>query len=234
MFTLNDPKLTKQEEVFLLALQTDSELKKEVEKEKAKGNTFCFPSYWVVNNEDLIKLNRAAHQIDTCFDFDKEGLEQIFPHYENLLFEGERVEIGEWDKTYERWSSHSYQRVGVVFLKGLFESFEEEGFRIRSMKPEAEDEEELAIQYPFSFGKWSMGYTSFGLIDIPLHCLDEYEDRRVYERHYFLNQDYKDTKSKFLKDKEDWVKSHRSKKKKSTNPLVKKLRQKKHKGGFGQ
>ena len=109
MFNLNDPKLTKQEKVFLLALQTDSELKKEVEKEKAKGNTFCFPSYWVVNNEDLIKLNRAAHQIDTCFDFDKEGLEQIFPHYENLLFEGERVEIGEWDKTYARWSSHSYQ-----------------------------------------------------------------------------------------------------------------------------
>ena len=230
MFNLNDPKLTKQEKVFLLALQTDSELKKEVEKEKAKGNTFCFPSYWVVNNEDLIKLNRAAHQIDTCFDFDKEGLEQIFPHYQNLLLEGERVEIGEWDKTYDRWSSHSYQRVGVVFLNGLFDGFEKQGIHIRTMKPDEEEKAELALKYPFSFGNLSMGFTSFGLIDIPLYCLDEYEDRRVYERHYFINEAYKETKKRFLKDKEDYWKKQS---KKSTNPLVKKLRQKKKKGGFG-
>ena len=120
MFNLNNPKLTKQEKVFLLSLQTDSKFKKEVDREKAKGNNICFPSYWVVNTEDLIRFNRAAHQIDTAFDFYKEWLELIFPYHQNLLFEGERVEIGEWDKTYERWSPHSYQRVGIVLPIRVF------------------------------------------------------------------------------------------------------------------
>jgi len=41
MFNLNVPKLTKQAKVFLFALQTDSELKKEVRREKANGNNIC-------------------------------------------------------------------------------------------------------------------------------------------------------------------------------------------------
>jgi len=58
------------------------------------------------------------------------------------------------------------------------------------------------------------------VLDIPLHCLDEYEDRRVYERYYFINEAYKETKKRFLKDKEDYWKKQSKKKKKN-------------RGGFG-
>ena len=76
MFNLNDPKLTKQEKEFMLSLQTDKELDKEVIRQKQKGNNICFPSYWVVQTKDLIKFNKGAHQIDTSFDFYAEELEK--------------------------------------------------------------------------------------------------------------------------------------------------------------
>ena len=124
MFNLNDPKLTKQEKEFMLSLQTDKELDKEVIRQKQKGNNICFPSYWVVQMKDLIKFNKGAHQIDTSFDFYADELEKHHPDFDCLLFEGERVEIGEWDKTYKRWSSHSYQRVGVICIDGKFHNIE--------------------------------------------------------------------------------------------------------------
>ena len=91
------------------------------------GNNICFPSYWVVQIKDLIKFNKGAHQIDTSFDFYADELEKHHPDFDCLLFEGERVEIGEWDKTYKRWSSHSYQRVGVIWIDGKFHSMDEDG-----------------------------------------------------------------------------------------------------------
>ena len=57
MFNLNDPKLTKQEKEFMLSLQTDKELEKEVNQQIKDGNKYCFPSYWVVQMKDLIKFN---------------------------------------------------------------------------------------------------------------------------------------------------------------------------------
>ena len=233
MFNLNNPKLTKQQKEYLLALQTDKDFKQEVDREKAQGNNICFPSYWVVNVEDLIRFNKGAHQIDSCFDFEKEGLEQIHPHFECVLFEGERVEIGEWDETYKRWSSHSYQRVGVLFIQGIFEGFKEDGFTIcQPVQIEEEDRRELEILYPFSFGEKAPNKFSWGMIDIPLHLLEVYEDRRFYERHYFVSPRYEYTKNFYLKDKEDFFK--RKSMKTSHISLLKKLRQKKNKGGFAK
>ena len=231
MFNLNNPKLTKQKKEYLLALQTDKDFKAEVEQQTKEGNNICFPSYWVVNVEDLIRFNKGAHQIDTCFDFEKEGLEQIHPHFDCVLFEGERVEIGEWDDTYNRWSSHSYQRVGVLFIQGIFEGFKEDGFCIcQPAEIEEEERKELEILYPYSFGEKAPDMGSWGMIDIPLHLLEAYEDRRVYERHYFISPRYEDTRKFYVKDKEDFFK--RKLLAKSTNSLVNKLRQKKNKGGF--
>ena len=232
MFNLKTPKLTKQEKVFLHSLQTDSKFKKEVDREKAKGNNICFPSYWVVNTEDLIRFNRAAHQIDTAFDFYKEWLELIFPYHQNLLFEGERVEIGQWDKTYERWSPHSYQRVGVVFLDGVFDCITDKGIWIKGLQPIEERKNELEKEYPYSFGN-DKKIHSFGVLDIPLHCLDEYEDKRVYKRTYAINEPYRTTKKEQLKRNWNCRKKQKKQSKKPTNPLVEKLRHKKKKGGFG-
>ena len=44
-----------------------------------------------------------------------------------------RVEIGEWDKTYKRWSSHSYQRVGVIWIDGKFHSIEDGNIAVKQL-----------------------------------------------------------------------------------------------------
>ena len=236
MINLNDPKLTKQEKSFMLALQTDKELKAQVDKEKARGNNYCFNSYWVVQTKDIIAFNKGAHQIDTCFDFEKEGIEQIFPEFHNILFEGERVEIGEWDKTYKRWSSHSYQRVGVVFINGSFGGFKDGHILMGSYEPEKEHKDHLEFLYPESFGK-NISRTTFGLIDIPLHLLEDFEEKRVYERSFWLSNAYDKTKAKYLKDRQDFfIRSKKNKAKVNAfrNSKRKKSDFKSFGGGFGK
>ena len=237
MFNLNDPKLTKQQKEFLLALQTDKELKEEVEKEKLKGNNICFPSYWLLKIKDLIEFNKAAHQIDTCFDFEKDGLDYIYPEWHNICFEGERVEIGEWDETYKRWSSHSYQRLGVIFVNGIFGGFKDGHMLIGTYEPEKEHKDHMEFKYPLSFGKEKVKGNTFGMIDIPLHLLNDYEEERVYERNYFIGKTYEETKSKYLQQKLDYEAG-----KTATKTKIKQFRKSNRKkkdfksfgGGFGK
>ena len=67
---------------------------------------------------------------DCWYDFYKERLEEIAPNIlDVILLEGDRVEEGEWDTTYERWCPASYQRVLlVVNTNGKFHGFEEGAF----------------------------------------------------------------------------------------------------------
>ena len=262
MFNLNDPKLTKQQKEFMLSLQTDKELKEEVDRHKLEGFNRCFPSYWVVKVEDLIEFNKAAHQIDTAFDFDKEGLEEHHPEFDCLMFEGERVEIGEWDETYKRWSSHSYQRVGVIFIHGSFEGLDKKGIsygrfipeldELNTEDPDGEDYispdteeykelkkhiEDIEFKYPASFGKNKTPKNCLGMIDIPLHLLNDYEDKRVYDRQFFISRGYEGVKECYLKDREDYYEGvDKAKKniKKFKNSKRKKKDFKSFGGGFGK
>ena len=289
MFNLNDPKLTKQEREFILSLQTDKELEKKVVLQKKDGNNICFPSFWVVQTKDLIKFNKGAHQIDTSFDFYADELEKHHPDFDCLLYEGERVEIGEWDKTYKRWSSHSYQRVGVICIDGKFHNIEDGKVSIKAVPsidnllehyidalikdiqekkiPDLQEEEELTpeqleelrnvireqmindedlaeekkkledwkFQYPNSFSEHSLQWT--GLIDIPLHLLNEYEENRVYEKQFFISKEYEKQIERQLKNKEDYIKGRNQTKqkiKKYTNSSRKKKSfRKSFGGGFG-
>jgi len=237
MIDLTDTKLTKQEKEFMLSLQTNKELREEVEAEKKNGFHICFPSFWAVEVADLIKFNKGAHQIDTCFDFDKKGLEEFHPNFDCLLFEGERVEIGEWDKTYKRWSSHSYQRVGVIFLHGKYYGFKNGQIKIAFYEPEEGQEKNMEFLYPASYGKNKVSKQSLGMIDIPLHLLNDYEDRRVNERTFHISKSYENIKRKYLKDREDYyfgVKKNKLKIQKCRNSNRKKKSFKKSfGGGFG-
>ena len=295
MFNLNDPKLTKQEKEFMLSLQLDKELSKKLEEEKEKGNNICFPSYWVVQMKDLIKFNKGAHQIDTSFDFYADELEKHHPDFDCLLFEGERVEIGEWDKTYKRWSSHSYQRVGVIWIDGKFCSIEDGNIAVKKLEdydtmlehhidkyidglikdikekkiPELQEEEEeltpeqieeirnavreelvkdedyekekqkveeWKFQYPYSFSEHPLQWS--GVIDIPLHLLNEYEEKRVFDYSFFISKQYEKVIQAQLKNKEDYIKGRNQTKKKikkfKNSTRNKKSFRKSFGGGFGQ
>ena len=279
MFNLNNPKLTKQEKEFMLSLQLDKELSKKLEEEKEKGNNICFPSYWVVQTKDLIKFNKGAHQIDNSFDFYAEELEKHHPDFDVILLEGERVEIGEWDKTYKRWSSHSYQRVCVVWINGKFHGFNDEGISISRM-PSSVDEiiehsiekslkdaeqyaletnkeelskeqldeirkclwdeiekekdlieetkkqrEDLEFQYPHSFGE--NAFQGLGIIDIPLHLLNEYEENRVNDWQFIFSNEYEKAIERQLKAREDYYKKGKENRKK-----IKKYKNTKRKGTY--
>ena len=291
MFNLNDPKLTKQEREFILSLQTDKELEKEVVRQKQDGNNICFPSYWVVQTKDLIKFNKGAHQIDTSFDFYADELEKHHPDFDCVLFEGERVEIGEWDKTYKRWSSHSYQRVGVIWIDGKFHSIEdghiaikklpsydnlldhyiddyiddlikglekEKNLTAEELTPEQLEElrnavreemvnnehieeqkqqlEDWKFQYPNSFCEHPLQWS--GVIDIPLHLLNEYEENRVFDKQFYISQQYEKVVEAQLKNKEDYIKGRNQTKKKikkfKNSTRNKKSFRKSFGGGFGQ
>ena len=311
MFNLNDPKLTKQEREFILSLQTDKELEKKVVLQKKDGNNICFPSFWVVQTKDLIKFNKGAHQIDTSFDFYAEELEKHHPDFDCLLFEGERVEIGEWDKTYKRWSSHSYQRVGVIWIDGKFHSIEDGNIAVnqlgdydtllehhidkyidglikkieetgitalqeelgeeitpedkedlenvrKEITPEELEElrnavreelvkdenyekekqklEDWKFQYPYSFSEHPLQWS--GVIDIPLHLLNEYEEKRVFDYSFFISKKYEKVIEAQLKNKEDFIKGRNQTKKKikkfKNSTRNKKSFRKSFGGGFGQ
>ena len=254
MFNLNDPKLTKQEKDFMLSLQIDKDLKSKVEEAKTEGKNFCFSSYWIVTMIDLIDFNKGAHQIDTCFDFEKDGLELYYPETQCVLYEGERVEIGEWDKTYERWSSHSYQRVGVLFLNGAVDitenpanpledftyydcSLKRENIDWDKLTEEKKQEvEDLFFKYPLTFGEKATN-RGFGIIDIPLHMLERYEDRRFYHPQFLTSATYEELFKKQLKDRNDYWKGVKANKKKLSSFRKSNRKQTDFKsfgGGFGK
>ena len=73
MQNLNDPKLTNQERQQILKLAIDADYRKKYEQAKEQGPITSSNSYWVIQPEDLIKLNGLSSLNDTLFDFYKKS-----------------------------------------------------------------------------------------------------------------------------------------------------------------
>ena len=95
----------------------------------------------------------------------------------------------------------------------------------------------MEFLYPASYGKNKLSKQALGMIDIPLHLLNDYEDRRVNERTFHISKSYENIKRKYLKDREDYyfgVKKNKLKIQKCRNSNRKKKSFKKSfGGGFG-
>ena len=95
--------------------------------------------------------------------------------------------------------------------------------------------EDWKFQYPYSFSEHPLQWS--GVIDIPLHLLNEYEENRVYEKQFFISKEYEKQIERQLKNKEDYIKGRNQTKqkiKKYTNSSRKKKSfRKSFGGGFG-
>ena len=250
MQNLNDPKLTNQERQHILRLSIDKEYRKKYEKAK-EHTDYIFQSYWVVQSPDLIKFNDGAYKFEDCwYDFYKERLEEIAPNVDIILLEGDRVEEGEWDTTYERWCPASYQRVLVVNTNGKFHGFEEGAFGDEDasgadagmltdyFKADTETSigRKIAHNYPATFqedGMPKMPYIA-GHLDIPLALLSQYEEQRVREPVWYWSNQYVGTRDRIKQEALEY-KAKKEKRKSYRQPknTTKKLKRA-FKGGFGK
>ena len=123
-----------------------------------------------------------------------------------------------------------------MFLKGIFGGFDKEGIGVGTYEPEEDKKDQFEFLYPRSFGKDTPNIT-FGMLDIPLHLLEDFEEKRVYERSFWLSNAYDKTKAKYLKDRQDFfIRSKKNKAKVNAfrNSKRKKSDFKSFGGGFGK
>lgn len=231
MKNLNDPKLTNQEKEHIIRCSIDKEYRQKVEKTESKGYYYS-PTMWVVVPDIVAYLNSEAAKLDRAYDFYEERILEIYPETHIIMLEGNRVLEGEWDKTYERWSPNSYQRVFCIALNGQIEDFNEEGVLLKV--PAAKVEAEADQLYPSTFNELgdNKGMFGMGLLDIPLDVMSNIEDLRSENRFGEIKYDdykghikQKDLNKRRRKDFIEGKKWNRGKK-------TKKELQKGFRGGF--
>lgn len=246
MQNLNDPKLTNQERQQILKLAIDKEYRQKVEAAKKEGYEYTFNSYWVVTPEDLIKLNKASLTKDTYYDFYTEKLEEIAPHCSILLFEGNRVEEGEWDKLMGRWAPYSYQQVAVLNCNSRFDGFAypensksvvKQGiFAYYKPDKNIEGMSSFIHQYPATFEPdgGPKQPCALGILDIPLEMLNKYEECRIKEAGWWASDYYSST----INERINWRKEEEEKAAKrreyKNSKRTKRQLNKTFKGGFAK
>jgi hypothetical protein len=246
MQNLNDPKLTNQERQQILKLAIDADYRQKVEDAKKEGYEYTFNSYWVIQPEDLIKLNTASQKNDTLFDFYNEKLEEIAPFCSILLFEGNRVEEGEWDKLMGRWAPYSYQQVTVLNCNSRFVDFAypansksvvKQGiFAYDEPDEDIERMSSFIRQHPATFEPdgGPKQPCALGILDIPLEMLDKYEECRVKEAGWWTSDYYSST----INERINWRKEEEEKAAKrreyKNSKRTKRQLHKTFKGGFAK
>lgn len=233
-------KLTNQERQHIILKSIDKEYRQRLEEEqKVYPDAMCFFSHWVVKGKDIIKFNHASKTLNSWFDFYDDEIRKFDPNLDFVMLEGERIEEGEWDKTYQRWAKSSYQRVLVLAMNTFVEKLTDEGIVSWAFKIEEDydkDINKLHLKYPYSWeeGGKNLHPVPIGLIDIPLEMLDGYKDKQIEEQLFFGNEFYSRSKNWVL---EDQKKSREKKEKrkgyknsKRNNSSFKKA----FSGGFGQ
>jgi len=246
MQNLNDPKLTNQERQQILKLAIDADYRQKVEDAKKEGYEYTFNSYWVIQPEDLIKLNTASQKNDTLFDFYNEKLEEIAPYCSILLMEGNRVEEGEWDKLMGRWAPYSYQQVSVLNCNTIFHQFafpedsesviSQAVFSFFGIDKEEEGAAAFIHQYPATFepdGKQRMP-CGLGILDVPLEMLAKYEDKRVKEPGWWGSEHYINSINESISKRIEAEELTAKRKEYKNSKRSKRQLNKTFKGGFGK
>jgi len=199
MRNLNDPFITNQTKQHELQLATNQDLLERTIKEARKGNIVSFPSYWVVQSQDLLKFALAAEKIGTIFQLETSQLEKIFPESNVLLFESDRVEVGEWDCFNRRFAPFSTQLVFGVLINGIFGDFTEDSITyarfddLTSASLEHFPNTQILIEK-------GTPIVLLGLLEIPFEQLTPYEDKRVHERRWDFSKQFVESMNWVLTD----------------------------------
>lgn len=199
MRNLNDPFMSEQEKQHLLQLATDPELVKRHEQEAEKGNLVSFPSYWVVQNEDLMKFAVAAENTGTIFQLETEELKKIAPVSDVLLYESVRREAGEWNSFYQHFAPYSYQLIYAVLINGKFGGMDRDCFACTAFSTENST---YLNDFPTSKKLTDKGVKAMclGLLEIPLEELTPYEHKRIHERTWDVSKQFQHAMDWVIKD----------------------------------
>jgi hypothetical protein len=197
MFDFNNPYLGTQAKRDMLHLEVSEEYREEKKRMAKAGMRCSSPSYWLLSISEFIELAKASKSLDTLFT--GELYENLYhPSYQVLLMEHDRVEAGEWDCFYHRFSPVGYQSVCVIGINGFLEGevpkspeeIESADFRGGVFSPtwEQHGHEIEAYEETAYWSKKGVPFFPIDIWDIPIKELNEYEDKRVYKRTYFFSE----------------------------------------------
>lgn len=210
--------MPEQAKQHLLQLATDSELLKRHEQEAEQGNLVSFPSYWVVENQDLMKFAVAAEKTGTIFQLETEELKKIAPVSDVILYESDRRMVGEWDYFYQHFAPFSYQLVYAVLVNGKFGGWNGDCFAHAAFDPEG-----CPYLDDFSTSRKltdeGVSGMCLGLLEIPLEELTPYEHKRIHERRWDVSKQFQQSMNCVIEDllKQQSKKHPRLKKSKRSN-----------------
>jgi hypothetical protein len=196
MFDLNNPYLSAQQKNDMLALEVSAEYREEKRLMAEAGMPFSSPSYWVLTFREFKELVEASNSLNTHFT-GKLGENQVYPEYQVLLMEHDRIEAGEWDYFYKRFNPIGYQNVCVIcvngFLKGevpkCSNEVESPDFNSSIFCPCWEEVGEDIKDYKETayWIKRQKPFFPFAIWDIRIDELNKYEERRVWKRTYYFS-----------------------------------------------
>ena len=175
MIDFNDEKITEQEKQDFLKQQIDPEYK----KKRQKFGYIPFSGGWIITYKMLQMLNKAALQNEGVFDFYQEDLELYDPSMTCVLFEGDRIKEGEWDRFYECWSKRDYVRCRVIFpSQGIITDIHEDKYAVFRLTLDPENEElfqKKISKYPYTWnidGSWNEEAGGSGIIEFDPELID--------------------------------------------------------------
>tara|TARA_B000000609_G_C24074929_1_gene294121 strand:+ start:23 stop:775 length:753 start_codon:yes stop_codon:yes gene_type:complete len=227
MIDFNDEKITEQEKQDFLTQQIDPEYK----KKRQKFGYIPFQAGWIITYKMLQILNNEAYKNEGLFDFYKEDLAKFDPSMTCILFEGDLINEGEWDRFYNCWSKRDYIRCSVVFPTGLASNLHEEKVEIAILHLEPESEnifKEKICKYPNSWnidGSFNTDAGGNGIIEFDPRMLKELAEmveecgkekdfQSITKR---VNQPFWTAKKSFDKQVANRIKSYKEKKEKEEN-----------------
>ena len=227
MIDFNDEKITEQEKQDFLTQQIDPEYK----KKRQKFGYIPFQAGWIITYKMLQILNNEAYKNEGLFDFYKEDLAKFDPSMTCILFEGDLINEGEWDRFYNCWSKRDYIRCSVVFPTGLASNLHEEKVEIAILHLEPESEnifKEKICKYPNSWnidGSFNTDAGGNGIIEFDPRLLKELAEmveecgkekdfQSITKR---VNQPFWTAKKSFDKQVANRIKSYKEKKEKEEN-----------------
>ena len=174
MIDFNDEKITEYEKQDLLSQQIDPVYKK---KRKEYGY-IPFKAGWIITYEMLEILNDDANENEGVFSFYKDDLKKYDPSMTCLVFEGERIKEGEYDRFYNCWSKRDYIRCMVMFPNGILTNITEKHGETFIIELDPENEEVFKnkiCKYPNTWnidGSLNEETTGTGIIEFDLSMLD--------------------------------------------------------------
>ena len=227
MIDFNHEKITEQEKQDFLTQQIDPEYK----KKRQKFGYIPFQAGWIITYKMLQILNNEAYKNEGLFDFYKEDLAKFDPSMTCILFEGDLINEGEWDRFYNCWSKRDYIRCSVVFPTGLASNLHEEKVEIAILHLEPESEnifKEKICKYPNSWnidGSFNTDAGGNGIIEFDPRMLKELAEmveecgkekdfQSITKR---VNQPFWTAKKSFDKQVANRIKSYKEKKEKEEN-----------------